>query len=227
VPDTASPAFAALVGTGIGLLFFGRATGRALAHVVTLVHELGHAGVGILVGGRVRRVSIALDASGETLTLVGGRLPRLRLTLFTLAGYPAPGLVALLAAWAVSSGDHRTFLLVSAAFSALALVLWVRNLWGITVFAVTVAVLWLAATEGDEVITRTATIALAWLLGLGGLRSAWHLARGRSRAAGGLNDAQRVSQLTRVVPTGLVAAGFVVLSAACLGLSAALLLRPT
>ena len=78
-------------------------TGRALAQVVTLVHELGHAAVGLLVGGRVRRVSIALDASGETLTLIGGRHPRTRLSAFTLAGYPAPPLIGLAAAASVAS----------------------------------------------------------------------------------------------------------------------------
>ena len=215
-----------MVGLAVGLLLLGRATGRALAHVVTLVHELGHATVGLVLGGRVRRVSIALDASGETLTLVGGRLPHLRLTLFTLAGYPAPGAVGLLAAWAVSTDDHRAFLLVGAVLVAVALTLWVRNLWGIVVFVVSVAVLWLAATAGDDAITRTATIALAWLFVLGGLRSAWYLAQGRARPTTGLNDAQRVAQLTRVLPTGVVAAGFVALSSACVAGSAVLLLRP-
>ena len=224
---TTSPAFAALIGVVVLALLLAEVTGRALAQVVTLVHELGHAVVGLLVGGRVQRVSISLDASGETLTLMGGRFPRVRLTMFTLAGYPAPAVVGLGAAFAVSTEDHRLFLLLAAVLVAAALVLWVRNLWGIVVFAVTAVVLWLAATEAGDVVTRSAAIALAWLFALGGLRSAWQLTRGARTSGRVLDDAERVAQLTRVLPRGVVSAGFVAAAAACLLGVGVLLLRPS
>lgn len=223
---TDDPVFAAVVGVAVVALLVAPVTGRALAQVVTLVHELGHAGVGLLVGGRVRRVSIALDASGETLTLIGGRYPRSRLSAFTLAGYPAPPLIGLAAAAAVASEDHRFFLLLGAVLVAVALVLWVRNPWGILVFAVTTVVLWLAATEAADALTRTVAIALAWLFSVGGLRSAWQLTHGSRPSAGGLDDAERVAQLSRVVPRIVVVAGFVLVAAAALAGVAGLLLRP-
>mgnify|MGYP000119276932 FL=1 len=225
--STADPVFAALVGVGVAAMLLAPVTGHALSQVVTLVHELGHAAVGLLVGGRVRRVSIALDASGETLTLIGGRYPRTRLSAFTLAGYPAPPLVGLAAAASVASEDHRFFLLLGAVLVGAALVLWVRNPWGIVVFVVTAVGLWLAATEAADGLTRTLAIALAWLFSTGGLRSAWHLTRGVRGGAGSLDDAERVAQLSRVVPRAVVAAGFVVVAAACLFGVAALLLRPS
>ena len=225
--STTSAAFAVVVGLVVLALLVAPVTSRALAQVVTLVHELGHATVGLLVGGRVRRVSIALDASGETLTLIGGRCPRLRLTAFTLAGYPAPPLIGVIAAASVASEDHRLFLLLGAVLVAVALVLWVRNPWGIVVFAVTAVVLWLAATEAADTLTRSVAMALAWLFSLGGLRSAWQLTRGPREAAGALDDAERVAQLSRVVPRIVVAAAFVVVAAFALVGVASLLLRPS
>lgn len=227
MPGTDSATFAGLVGVAVAALLWAPVTGRALAQVVTLVHELGHALVGLAVGGRVQRVSLSLDASGETLTLVGGRHPKARLTAFTLAGYPAPPLAGLLAAAAVASEDHRLLLLLSAVVVAVALVLWVRNLWGIVVFVATAAGLWLAATEAGDGLTRTVTIATAWLFSLGGLRSAWQLTHGRAPSAAALDDAERIAQLTRVLPRGVVVVGFVAVAVLCLVGVVVLLVSPT
>lgn len=224
--STADPVFAALVGVGVAAMLLAPVTGHALSQVVTLVHELGHALVGLVVGGRVQRVSLALDASGETLTLMGGRHPKARLTAFTLAGYPAPPLAGLLAAASVASDDHRLLLLLSAVLVAAALVLWVRNLWGILVFLAVAAGLWLVATQADDALTRSIAIGAAWLFGLGGLRSAWQLTHGRAPSTAALDDAERVAQLTRVLPRSVVTLGFVTTAALCLVGVAALLLQP-
>ena len=224
--DTASPLYAGAVGVAVLVAFAFAPSRRAIESVVTLAHELGHAAMALVLGGKVTRLSVRLDASGETLTLVGGRAANLRLALFSLGGYPAPGVVALAAAWAASSADHRTFLLVAAVAIALALILWVRNPWGIAVCLVTVVALWLAATNGTDGVTRTVTLAGAWAFGIGGLRAAWALASGRARPRTGLDDALRVAQLSRVVPRGVVTAGFVVFSALCLAGVALLVLRP-
>jgi hypothetical protein len=222
--STTGPVYAALIGVAVLVLLLNRATSRIVGQVVTLVHELGHAAVGLLVGGRVQRISISLDASGETLTLLGGRAPKARLTAFTLAGYPAPCLVGLLAAFAVSTEDHRLFLLLSAVLVAAALALWVRNVWGVVVFAGTAVGLWLVAAEAGDAVTRTAAIALAWLFSIGGLRSAWHLTTGARTSGKVLDDAERVAQLTRVLPRPVVTTGFIAVAIACLlGVGALLL----
>ena len=224
--ETASPLYAAVVGVAVLAGFAFVPTRRALESVVTLAHELGHAVTALVLGGKVTRLSVRLDASGETLTLVGGRAANLRLALFSLAGYPAPGLLGLLAAWASDSGDHRTFLLVGAVVIGLVLVLWVRNPWGLVVCAAIVVGLWLAATNAADGVTRTVTLAAAWTFTIGGLRASWSVATGRARPRTGLDDALRVAQLSRVVPRGVVTAGFVALSALCLVGTAYLLLRP-
>jgi len=226
VPATTSPAFAAVLGVVAVVLTYGRVTGRVVSQMVTLVHELGHATVGLLVGGKVRRVSVSLDASGETLTLMGGRYPRLRLTAFTLAGYPAPAVVGLLAAFAVTTEDHRFLLLLAAVLVGVALVLWVRNAWGITLFLLTAVALWLVATQGSDGVTRSVAIASAWVFSVGALRSAWQLTGGARTSGRVLDDAERVAQLTRLVPRAAVTIGFVAVAGVCLLGVGVLLLRP-
>jgi len=226
VPATTSPAFAAVLGVVVVALTYGRVTGRVVSQMVTLVHELGHATVGLLVGGKVRRVSVSLDASGETLTLMGGRYPRLRLTAFTLAGYPAPAVVGLLAAFAVTTEDHRFLLLLAAVLVGVALVLWVRNAWGITLFLLTAVALWLVATQGSDGVTRSVAIASAWVFSVGALRSAWQLTGGARTSGRVLDDAERVAQLTRLVPRAAVTIGFVAVAGVCLLGVGVLLLRP-
>src|SRR5690606_33271005 len=58
---------------------------------VTIVHELGHAGVGILVGRRFTGFVVSADMSGHAVT-VGPRRGPGRVAS-TWAGYPAPALL--------------------------------------------------------------------------------------------------------------------------------------
>lgn len=69
---------------------------------VTLVHELGHAMIGVLVGRRFTGFVIGGDASGHAVTYGPARGPGRVAT--TWAGYPAPALLGALMAWAASRG---------------------------------------------------------------------------------------------------------------------------
>ena len=69
---------------------------RVLRLAVTLVHELGHAGVGILVGRRFTGFVLRGDMSGHAVTVGPARGAGRVLT--TWAGYPAPAAVGALAA---------------------------------------------------------------------------------------------------------------------------------
>ncbi len=69
---------------------------------VTLVHELGHALVGVLTGRRFTGFVVRGDASGHAVTV--GPERGLGRVLTTWAGYPAPGIVGALMVWAASRG---------------------------------------------------------------------------------------------------------------------------
>lgn len=80
---------------------------------VTLVHELGHAAAGILVGRRFTGFVIRGDMSGHAVTVGKRRGPGLALT--TWAGYPMPALVGAGLVWVALAGWAPLLLLAVAA----------------------------------------------------------------------------------------------------------------
>ena len=89
-------------GLGVALavavaLILVRPLWRVARLAVTLVHELGHAVVGIAVGRRFDGFVVRGDMSGHALTTGSARGPGRVVT--TWAGYPAPALVGAAAVW--------------------------------------------------------------------------------------------------------------------------------
>ncbi len=75
---------------------------RRLRLAVTLVHELGHAVVGMAVGRKFSGFVLRADASGHAITSGRPRGPGMIAT--TWAGYPAPALLGAVMVWATSFG---------------------------------------------------------------------------------------------------------------------------
>lgn len=75
---------------------------KLLRLAVTLVHELGHAFVGMLVGRRFTGFVLRGDMSGHAVTVGRPRGPGRIVS--TWAGYPAPGLVGAAMIWAAVRG---------------------------------------------------------------------------------------------------------------------------
>ena len=80
----------------------------ALRLAVTLVHELAHAGVGVLGGRRFTGFVVGGDGSGHAVTMGRARGPGLVAT--TWAGYPAPAVVGAALLWVAGSGWAPTVL---------------------------------------------------------------------------------------------------------------------
>ena len=115
---------------------------------VTLVHELGHAGVGVLVGRRFTGFVLRGDMSGHAVTVGPARGPGRVAT--TWAGYPAPAVVGAL------------------------LVLLAVDGWGPVVLAAVVLVLLLSLVRARSVLTVLVVVAVgagtAWLFWSGSER---------------------------------------------------------
>lgn len=79
--------------------------GRVLLLFSTLFHELGHGLATILVGGRFETVTIAWDASGETLSRV--EPGRLRQAFIAAGGLVGPSIAAAGLFWAARGSDRR------------------------------------------------------------------------------------------------------------------------
>ncbi|MGO1943229.1 M50 family metallopeptidase [Ancrocorticia sp.] len=137
-----------------------------LRQIVTVVHELGHATVGVLCGRRFTGFVINADMSGHTLTT--GKPRGIGLTLTMFAGYPMPAIIGAAMLFAALNG--RAGLVLVVAF-VLMLVALVRSKSGYTVLVLvalivgTGAVWWLNDPELSATIVSAAGMVLlvgAW-----------------------------------------------------------------
>ena len=175
---------------------------RLVRHLVTLVHEAGHALVAALVGRQLTGIQLHSDTSGVTVSRGRPRGPGMIATV--LAGYPAPAVVGLAGAFLLGAGYAAALLWALVLTCALMLVL-VRNLYGLWVVLVTGgAVAALSWTASGELVTGAAYL-VVWALLLAAPRSVVELQRQRRRgsrrrggAGGPRSDADQLAGLTGV-----------------------------
>ncbi|MGG5260133.1 M50 family metallopeptidase [Phycicoccus avicenniae] len=192
---------AALVAVGVEPVW------RVLRLGVTLVHELGHAGVGILCGRRFTGFVLRGDMSGHAVTV--GPARGFGRVATTWAGYPAPAVVGAGAVWLAVRG------------------------WGPVVLAAVVVVLLVALVRSRSLLTAVVVLVVGgltgWLWWAGAQRvqaqvlvgvgivlvvGAWrHLGAVAGSGDRSASDAAVLAQLTRV-PRVLWLATFALVCAA-------------
>ena len=125
---------------------------------VTLVHELGHAGVGIVVGRQFTGFVLRGDMSGHAVTR--GPARGVGRVVSTWAGYPMPALLGAAVVWAALRGWSAPVITAMIVILLLALIR-VRS--ALTVLVVLAALAWLGALWW----WRSDTLQPQVLLGLG------------------------------------------------------------
>ena len=164
---------------------------RLLRPGVTIVHELGHALVGILMGRRFTGFVVSADMSGHAVT-VGPRRGLGRI-LSTWAGYPAPAVVGALLVQIALHGWSRTALFAALVVLVISLV-FTRS--GHTVLAVLATAAGIGALWwwGSPALTALLTLAAGVFLLLG----AWRHLGAVARRGGRADDPGQLAQLTPV-----------------------------
>ncbi len=164
---------------------------RRLRIVVTLVHELGHALVGMAAGRRFTGFVVRGDASGHAVTV--GPARGIGRVATTWAGYPAPALAGLASVWAGTSG-YAAPLLTVVLLVLVVVATQVRSLLTAGVVAVVGAAIgalwWLRA----DPVQSYAAIAAGLLLLAGGWRG-WGTVARRGRT---IDDPAVLADLTHI-----------------------------
>jgi hypothetical protein len=173
---------------------------------VTLVHELGHALVGMAVGRRFTGFVLRGDMSGHAVTVGPSRGPGRVLT--TWAGYPAPALVGAATVWVAGRGW------AAPALTAVMVVLVVALLRVRSLLTAVVVLLALGATAAlwwwrDDELQATVLVAVGVVLLVGAWRHLGSVARSRQRGS----DPGVLASLTPV-PRAVWTASFVLVCAA-------------
>ncbi|WP_256106254.1 M50 family metallopeptidase [Streptomyces sp. ODS05-4] len=170
---------------------------RLSRNAITIAHEGGHGLVAVVTGRRLDGIRLHSDTSG--LTVSRGKPTGLGMILTAAAGYTAPSLLGLGGAWLLSA--HRiTLLLWAATALLLALLVMVRNAYGVLTVVLTggafVLVSWLTTPQ----VQAAFAYAAVWFLLLGGVRPVFELQGRRRRGGAPDSDADQLSRLTHVPP---------------------------
>lgn len=164
-------------------------------HVVTLVHEGGHAMVALLTGRRLNAVRLHSDTSGHTIS--SGRPRGPGMVAMAAAGYLAPSVLGLACIWLVAT-DHTAWALWAALSTLALMLLYVRNWFGLLVVAAAggavAALIWRTATDVQDF----AATALAWFLLVAAPRTTLDLWSHRRRTRSRTTDADLLARLTHV-----------------------------
>ncbi|HOQ54441.1 MAG TPA: M50 family metallopeptidase [Micropruina sp.] len=210
-----------LVGVAVLLITWSPIGYRLVRHLITLVHEAGHALVATLAGRSLRGIRLHSDTSG--LTISKGRPTGPGVVFTLMGGYPAPSVLGLAGAFVLSRG-YAAGLLWGLVLTCAVMLLLIRNLYGLWVVLATgvgvAALSWLAPSAW---LVWVAT-ALVWTLLLAAPRSVVELQVQRRRGRGAGSDVAQLAALTRV-PAVLWVGLFLVLCLAALGGAGWLLVR--
>jgi hypothetical protein len=186
-------------------------TWRLGRHVITIVHEGGHAIAATLSGRRLSGIRLHSDTSG--LTVSRGRPRGLGMILTLLAGYSAPALLGLGAAWLLSLGYSAGLLWLLLAALALILVQ-VRNWFGLWSVLATAAVFFAVTWFGDSATRSVFALFVTAFFLAGALRTVIELQAQRFRHGATQSDADQLARLTHV-PGILWVGWFLVIGVAC------------
>lgn len=185
-------------------------------HLVTLVHEGGHALAALLTGRRLNRITLHSDTSG--LTVSSGKPTGPGMAVTAAAGYTAPAIVGLILAALI--GINKPGLALSAALIVLALMLLhIRNWFGLLVIVIAGAFTAILVVLPNSTAQQAAALLLAWFLLLAAPRPVLEMWAQRRRTRSRSSDADILARVTHL-PAIVWAGFFLVFNLAALALGA-------
>jgi hypothetical protein len=171
------------------------ASWRIARNAITIAHEGGHALAAVLTGRKLRGIRLHSDTSG--LTLSAGRPTGPGMVFTLLTGYVAPSLIGLAGAL-ILGGNRITLLLWVAVAFLLAMLVMIRNLYGILSIVVTTGVVLVVSWYASAQVQAAFAYLGVWFLLLGGVRPVAELQDMRRRGRAPRSDADQLAWVTGV-----------------------------
>jgi Peptidase M50B-like len=170
-----------------------RSVWHVLRNVVTIAHEGGHALAALLTGRRLQGIRLHSDTSGVTVSSGRPHGPGMIVTAF--AGYVTPPLLGLGAAGLLAVG-HITAMLWAGVLLLAAILLLIRNVYGVLSVVTTGGVTFAVSWFGSSAVQAAFAYAFAWFLLLAGARPVVELQSKRARGRAPDSDADQLARLT-------------------------------
>lgn len=166
---------------------------HVLRNVVTIAHEGGHAFAALLTGRQLQGIRLHSDTSGVTVSSGKPYGPGMIITAF--AGYVTPPLLGLGAAGLLAVG-HITAMLWAGILLLAAILILIRNVYGVLSVVTTGAVIFLVSWFGSPTVQAAFAYAFTWFLLLAGARPVVELQSKRARGRAPDSDADQLARLT-------------------------------
>lgn len=175
---------------------------RVIRQAATIIHEMGHVVAAVCAGRRVSGIRLHSDTSGVTVSRGRAQGPGLLITM--LAGYPAPGLLAVGMAALAMAGQAGIALTVYQVILLAALLL-SRNVIGIVSTLLAVGLTGVVWWYNEPDIVVSVVVALSVFYAIAGLRSTGDLVRlhtgGRRRgSSAAATDAAQAARAWPALP---------------------------
>jgi hypothetical protein len=220
----APPGWEVAACAGVALLVIAsRPAWHLTRNAITIAHEGGHAVVSLLTGRKLDGIRLHADTSGVTYSRGRGSGPGIVAT--AAAGYIAPSLLGVAAAWLLAA-HHVTAMLWLLLALLVATFLAIRNAYGVLAVLATAGAVFAVSYLASAVVQSAFGYATAWFLLFGGMRPLTEMQQGRRQAMRRrqplTSDADQLARLTRT-PAGAWIAVFWVVALAALVVGARLL----
>jgi hypothetical protein len=183
-------------------------------HLITTAHEGSHGLAALVTGRRLSGIRLHSDSSGVAVSK--GRASGPGMLLMLLAGYIGPGLLGLGAA-ALLAADYAVAVLWWLLALLAALLVQIRNWFGLWSILVTAAVVFVVSWFAAEQVQSAFAYLVTWFLLLGAPRPVMELHGSRQRGRAANSDADQLARLTRL-PAMIWIGLFLVVTIGALGL---------
>jgi hypothetical protein len=164
-------------------------------NAVTIAHEGGHALVALVSGRQLEAIRLHSDTSG--LTVSRGKPHGLGMVLTAAAGYTAPSLLGLAGAALLAAG-HITALLWGAVALLAAMLVMIRNAYGVLTVVISGAAFFLVSWLATAATQAAFGYLVVWFLLIGGVRPVFELTGKRRRRGAVDSDADQLARLTNL-----------------------------
>jgi hypothetical protein len=206
------------------LVIASRPAWHLTRNAITIAHEGGHAVVSLLSGRKLDGIRLHADTSGVTYSR--GKRTGPGMVLTAAAGYVAPSLLGLAAAWLLAA-HHVTAMLWLLLVLLGATFLAIRNAYGVLAVLATAGAVFAVSYLTSAAVQGAFGYATAWFLLLGGIRPVAEMQGQRRQAMRRrqplTSDADQLARLTGT-PGGLWVGLFWVVTVVALVLGARLLI---
>ncbi|MEU4228523.1 M50 family metallopeptidase [Nonomuraea sp. NPDC026600] len=178
--------------------------------LITIAHEGGHALMALATRRKLEGIRLHSDTSGVTLTR--GRPNGPGMVLTALAGYLAPSLLGLAAAWLTEQG-RITLLMWTVLLFLVCMLLLIRNLYGALILLATGGAVFALSMYAPDNVQQVVALVAVWFLLFGGVRPIIELQRKRRRRQARDSDADQLARLT-ILPGGFYVFFFLLVAGA-------------